>query len=464
MEIKIMNKEQVLDEIKDLVDSATSKFGIYALFDKGPYEVMDFDVVVNFLELSSRDEQEYIIDKLQNWRSEDGVGKYIASYLSGIFGHEDLESTQDPIDNVGIMNAFDLANSIEEENPKDPDFKPGKYKPKKKFLGFISGTGANIRILTDVAKIDGKILSGTLEGCQFELKVHPDGSVDFDQISGESVGEEMIMRLLDEIAESDATGYFGKSVISGYNFKNSEGILCYLEVEYEKPIEKLAKLFEMENKKPSQKALDILNSLFGDSEDESTSDQDSVEPDPVKSNIGVTNEMLEESFNKMNSEKIAELESRIERTQNEITKVKFEVKNGESKLQKLSDEFKVLNSRLKSMKPGDQPNGWTFNVSEKIENDIQMSQETLDIIEKVSKVLNLVPEKVQKVIADGYFNINFSSESGEESMPIEMIKKISNLDPLGSLSKVSDFEFRYSGELNWHEIVDTLVKMGFKKV
>jgi len=76
----------------------------------------------------------------------------------------------------------------------------------------------------------------------------------------------------------------------------------------------------------------------------------------------------------------------------------------------------------------------------------------------------LVPEKVQKVIADGYFNINFSSESGEEPMPIEILKKISNLDPLGSLSKVSDFEFRYSGELNWHEIVDTLTKMGFKKV
>lgn len=459
-----MNREQVLDEIKDLVDIATSKFGIYALFDKGPYEVMDFDIVVNFLELSSRDEQEYIIDKLRNWRSEDGVGEYIANYLCGIFGHEDLEPTKDPIANVGMMNAFDLANNIEGEATKEPDFKPGKYKPKKKFLGFISGTGTNIRILTDVAKIDGKILSGTLEGCQFELKVYPDGSVDFDQLSGESVGEEMIKRLLDEICESNITGYFGKSVISGYNFKNSEGILCYLEVEYEKPIEKLAKLFEMENKKPSQKALDVLNSLFGDSEDGPASDQDSVESDPVKSNIGVTNQILEESFSKMNSEKIAELESRIEKIQNEITKVKFEVKNGESKLQKLSDDFKVLNSRLKSMKPCDQPNGWTFNVSEKIENDIQMSQETLDIIEKVSKVLNLVPEKVQKVIADGYFNINFASESGEGSMPIEILKKISNLDPVGSISKVSDFEFRYSGELNWHEIVDTLTKMGFEKV
>lgn len=339
----------------------------------------------------------------------------------------------------------------------------GKFKPRKKFLGFISGTSGNIRILTDVAKISGKKLSGTLEDCEFELKVYPDGSVDFTQTSGEDIGEEMMLRLLDEISNSDTNSYFGKSIVSGYKFKNSEGLLCYLEVEYEKPIEKLAKIFESEEKKPSQKALDILDSLFGNSDD----DEVANEPDIVeetKSNIGVTNQILTESFAKMNSEKIAELESRLDRTQGEITKVKFEVKNGESKLKKLSDDFKVISSRLKSMKPHDPPNGWTFNVGEKVQSDIQMSPETLEIIEKISKVLNLIPEKVQKVIADGHFNITFASESGEESMPMEILKKISEMDPLGSLSRVNDFEFSYSGELNWHEIVDTLTRMGFKKI
>jgi len=338
----------------------------------------------------------------------------------------------------------------------------GKFKPKKKLLGFVSGTGTNIRIITDVANIQGKKLSGTLEGSEFQLKLYPDGTVDFTQISGEGVSDEMLERLLEEISTTEITSYYGKSILYGYDFKNSEGLLCYLEVEYETPIQKLAAIFQSESKNPSKRALDILDSLFGNDESEDEDESSEIE-EPTKSNVGIANQFLSESFNKMSEDKILELKSRIEKSQSEIQKTKFEIKSGEDKLHKLSEDFRILNSRLKSMTPNDPPNGWNFNVSEKVDSDVEMSPETLEIIEKLSKVLNLVPEKVQKVIADGHYNINFTSES-EESMPIEILKKVSEIDPIGTISRVGDFEFQYSGELTWHEIVDVLIKMGFEKI
>jgi hypothetical protein len=138
-------------------------------------------------------------------------------------------------------------NQSEEEVRTEPII--GEFKPKRKFLNFISSVnGAKVRFIRDIAFVEGKKLSGMLEGVIFKVTICDEGTINFEEQVEEGKepqsNPEMIKRLISDIDDIDVTGYAQKFVVSGLKFTDIDGNPCYLEVEHQNPINVLASLFE----------------------------------------------------------------------------------------------------------------------------------------------------------------------------------------------------------------------------
>jgi hypothetical protein len=169
----------------------------------------------------------------------------------------------------------------------------GNFKPKRKFLNFVSAVnGSRIRFIRDVAFIKGDKLSGVLEGVIFKVTICDEGTINFEEQKGSNLSDEsMIKRLITDIDDKDVTGYAQKFVVAGLEFNDINGDRCYLEVEHDKPINKLKSLFEDDdNVEVSEKSLSLLDDLFG-SDDEVEEEWDgSLEDDVV---LQVFSELLD---------------------------------------------------------------------------------------------------------------------------------------------------------------------------
>jgi hypothetical protein len=231
-------------------------------------------------------------------------------------------------------------NQSEEEVRTEPII--GEFKPKRKFLNFISSVnGAKVRFIRDIAFVEGKKLSGMLDGTIFKITICDEGTINFEEQLEDGKepvsNKEMIKRLISDIDDLDVTGYSQKFVVNGLPFKDINGDLCYLEVENKKPIDFLASILndDEENMSLSEQGLSVLDQLFAEEEklDKVTSILDELFPDDETE----TNELetieevkeepkseslsyMEDSFRKMNESKVKELESRIEEKTKEIKK------------------------------------------------------------------------------------------------------------------------------------------------
>ena len=262
-----------------------------------------------------------------------------------------------------------MQEDIQNENVEEVRTEPiiGKFKPKRKFLNFVSAVnGARVRFIRDVAFVKGEKLSGVLEGVIFKITICDEGTINFEEQKGSNLSDEsMIKRLIADIDDRDVTGYAQKFVVAGLEFNDINGDRCYLEVEHDKPINKLKSLFDEEDEKMevSQKSLSLLDDLFGSSdeveeewdEDHALSEVmngmlDDLSEEDVKTIIeevetpSKPNEKLktaaetymEEQFRKMNEAKIIELEYRIEETQKKLFDIKMNLNKLKRKLKKNS--------------------------------------------------------------------------------------------------------------------------------
>lgn len=141
----------------------------------------------------------------------------------------------------------------------------GDFKPKRKFLNFISAIrGTNVRLISNFAFIKGKILSGMLEGTKFKITICDEGTIKFEEVDTNVTDKAQLQRLLDDIDAMDVTGYAQKFVIP-LEFLDADDNKCYLEVEHKKPIDVLRSLFEKDSKPElSEKGFSILDELFSD--------------------------------------------------------------------------------------------------------------------------------------------------------------------------------------------------------
>ena len=368
----------------------------------------------------------------------------------------------------------------------------GDFKPKRKFLNFISSVnGAKVRFIRDVAFVEGKKLSGMLEGVIFKITICDEGTINFEEQVEEGKepvsNREMIKRLISDIDDLDVTGDSQKFVVNGLPFKDIKGDLCYLEVENKKPIDVLASILndDEENMSLSEKGLSVLDQLFGDDEkvDKVTSILDQLFPDDIECKkeelIEVVEETkseslsyMEESFRKMNEAKVKELESRIEIKTKDIRKYDTDIKHAETKLKETEDELGILQTRLETMTSGDDSNGYVFLVSDEQKLETGLDESTKNIADKIADIMKLKKDVLFKYLTGGYYNISIgkkddiTSEIDEKELTKLVSEKVLVIDPSGKFSfdEVNDRPVvQYRGDLNWHQLTSKLIRKGFEQ-
>ena len=377
----------------------------------------------------------------------------------------------------------DIQNSETEDVRTEPII--GEFKPKRKFLNFVSAVnGARIRFIRDVAFLKGEKLSGVLEGAIFKITICDEGTINIEEQEGTNLSDKaMIQRLLNEIDEIDVTGYAQKFVVAGLEFNDIKGDRCYLEVEHQKPIDKLKSLFdEEETVEVSQKSLSLLDDLFG-SDDEEEFDEDHALSEVMNSMLDdlsdedineivesnetptePTESFLEQQFRKMNEAKIIELEYRIEETQREIIRYKNDAKQAESKADEKVEALGILETRLETMKPGEEPNGYVFFVSEEQKDMEELDDTEAIVAAKIADIMKLKKDVLMKMLTDGYYKIKIAKSDDVTNQDFELDKEIYNkimtLDIEGKV-KLTEEGFEYRGKLNWHQLVAKMIRSGF---
>jgi hypothetical protein len=359
----------------------------------------------------------------------------------------------------------------------------GKFKPKRKFLNFVSAVnGARIRFIRDVAFIKGEKLSVVLDGVIFKVTICDEGTINFEEQKGSNLtDDDMIKRLISEIDDKDVTGYAQKFIVSGLEFTDIDGNPCYLEVEHQKPINKLASLFDDEPKKLSERGLSLLDVLFSSENEEELSREFEGESDeeienerkistkfeePTEKSKTTAESYMEEQFRKMNEAKVIELEYRIEETQKEIIRLKNDASTAEKKSEEKQTELEVLETRLESLKPINEPNGYVFFVSEEIKEMESLSEEETKIALRISDIMKLKGDVIVKMLTEGYYKIKIAKSDDISNNDFELEKEIYNkilsIDIMGKIKLVED-GFKYRGKLNWHQLVQKMIRAGFQQ-
>lgn len=353
----------------------------------------------------------------------------------------------------------------------------GEFKPKKKFLSFIStGRGSKVRLNREVAFIKGEKLSGILNGSVFKITIHAEtGTIDFEESKNTNLSDSgMRQRLLDDIESRLVVGYTNKYVISGLDFEDEEGNLCYLEVDETKPFDRLRGLFEDDEVAPvevSKRGLDFLSDLLGDDEYE---EPDVLEAEAAIEEVVETIEVvvekpalsfLEQQFKDMNDAKVLELTSRINDSKADIAKYEKEIKFAEGNRDKVMKSMGVLETRLETLTPGDEPNGYVFFVSDKQDNGIELNDDTKAVATKIAKLMNLKVDVLLENLTEGFFKIKIATKDtySVENINQEIYEKIVNIGLRGEFSIVADGELQYTGDLNWHQLVSKMLRNGFEQ-
>ena len=361
------------------------------------------------------------------------------------------------------------------EEVKEPII--GEFKPKRKFLNFVSAVnGAKIRFIRDIAFLKAEKLSGILDGVVFKITICDEGTINFEEVDTDRCDKAMIQRFIDELSETPTTGYAQKFVASGFEFTDVDNKRCYLEVEEKKPIDKLKALFD----KPelSERGLSILDQLFGSDEDLNTLRM--PVPEPVEEDYSMVADLsedvselknestsyMEESFRKMNEGKVIELKSRIEEKQKEVTQCNREISQSEKKLKESTEQLGVLETRLETMSPGDEPNGFVFYVSEEQKNETGLDENTKAIADKIADLMSLKKDVLFDYLTGGFYKIKIAKKDDITNQDFKLDKeayeKISTLDVTGKMTVV-DGSFEYRGTLTWHQLVSKMLRKGFEQ-
>ena len=390
---------------------------------------------------------------------------------------------------------------MEELNKENLEVKEpiiGEFKPKRKFLNFVSAvSGARIRFIRDIAFVKGEKLSGTLEGVVFKITICDEGTINFEEVDTNVTDAAQRKRLIEEIDALDVTGYAQKFVVSGIEFADVNGDRCYLEVEHKKPIDKLKSFFDEEPKAElSDRGFSILDALFSSETDEELarefegeneivlSEKDAevfveaienpAEPNEKLKAAGSTyKSYMEEQFRKMNEDKIKELKKRIEDVEKESERLRREISMNESKLKKQTEDLGILETRLDSFNANDESTGYVFYVSEEQKpEDIGLTEENRAMADKIADIVGLKKDVLFKMLTEGYYKIRIAEKSDMTAEKVKVTSEIlgkmkslvngdSSLEAKVTMTEPGHFEYR--GSMTWHQIVGKMIRKGFEQ-
>lgn len=352
----------------------------------------------------------------------------------------------------------------------------GEFKPKRKFISFISGVnGARVRFNRDSAFVKGEKLSGMLEGVIFKITICDEGTINFEEVEGTNLSDvAMRQRLLDDIDSMDVTGYTQKYVVAHLDFTDMDGNRCYLEVEEAKPIDKLRMLFGSDEEtvtepvEISAKGLSILDQLLSGSDDTDEVEEtieETIEETVVETPVVEEEDYMAKQFRLMNEAKVNELKERIDNSQKDIKKYNMDIKNAETNLKKVTDSLGVLETRLESLTPFEDANGYVFFISEEKKNMEGLSEDELKITNRIADLMNLKKDVLVKHLTEGFYTIKIAKKDDFEDKTIdrEIYKTVIELDVMAKTSVTEVNEFEYRGALNWHQLVQKMLRKGFEQ-
>ena len=355
----------------------------------------------------------------------------------------------------------------------------GEFKTKTKFLEFVGGKG-QLNFVAKEATIDGKYLSGLgLDGVTLKLTICDEGTVNFEEVDTNQTTKEQRERLLEIVEEKTIRPFLKKMVISELPFLSTKEvsgktIQLYLAVEYIKPINKLATFLQETEVKVDETHANKINSLMdlfgGDDDVESESEENLVTEEvsePVKTESW--RDSVAESMELMKASKKAELEEKLEKKKSELFILERDYKLTGSKLDECKSDIDLLKSRLKTFEPEKPKNGYIFNVSEILNELIELEPEVEYMIrDKVSKVKGIIVENFMKLFQMGEHRIRLCKRENDEFVEVQNFTDV--LDELNDVLKESELKFfiedeklLYKGELAWAEIVNQMIKDGFEQ-
>jgi hypothetical protein len=371
---------------------------------------------------------------------------------------------------IAIVDKEETETEVEVKEPVI-----GEFKPKRKFLSFVSAiSGKKIRLIRETAFIEGRKLSGMLERAKFKITICDEGTINFEEVEGTNLADTaMKQRLINEIDSTDVSGYAQKFIVAGLEFEDQDGYKCFLEVEHVKPYDKLMNLFEEEKQKEettelSEKGLSFLDMLLSGEtietiEDETPVVEEVIEEVVVEKPIALT--YMEEQFNKMNEDKINELKERIEKTETEIKRYNSEAKHAEANAEKSSEALSILETRLESLVPNATSNGYVFLVSDEQKSEIGLSDSDTELVGRISELMKLKKDVLIKHLTESFYKISIAKKDNFEDKETtkEIYKLVQSVDLFGKFTVTAEGEFEYRGKLNWHQLTAKMLKKGFEQ-
>lgn len=359
--------------------------------------------------------------------------------------------------------------------------KTGEFKSPMNFICFISAKG-NINFISNIAKTSGKYLSGSLyNDVEFELEIFEDGTCNFNSI-GVDIPYDVRSRFLDIFLDkskeySRVHGYkFIKDVPFYANWKVSDDkeikMSVFLALKEERPIDKLASIFDNVDKKINTDTINKLDSMFGDLfkrkessdvETDNEENQNIKQESTIENDKFVDNSYLNDSFNKMKEQKIDEISKKIQNTSLELKKAEVSKIQSEKLYEKIKNDLKILEDRLYGLRGNDPLNGYLFNVSQSLSSDSKLDDKTYELISsKVSKIKSINAKAFMSIFDQDLYRISFAKiiEEGKFDIVEDLDEDL--LEKIHFLSKDEE-GFYYTGDMNWHEIVDSMIRLGFSQ-
>jgi hypothetical protein len=351
---------------------------------------------------------------------------------------------------------------------------------KRKYLSFISLVrNENVRLIRNIAFLSVKQISSVLDDVVIKVTINDDHTISLEQTEGTYCELDQIERVFRTIDEYDYVVYGQKYIVNDLSFKDEDNRLCYLEVEYQKPIDRFRSLlndFEAEKeqailsvenviKKSNKDYSTLIDSIFDFEEDINLLDEKEEEEvyDKLVKSKEAEPSYLVSLFKESIEAQKKELMDRIDQKEKDLIREKNDMSRLNSKIVKIDEDIVLLKSRLNSMVESDlEFNGFYFAISEQLNTPIDIEESHKYLLKAISNNLGIKESKLITLITQPSYKI-FLKKSNEDLKYEDIYKKIYLVDTDGLFELLKENIIIYKGDLTWHKLVDIMIKKGFEQ-
>lgn len=395
---------------------------------------------------------------------------------------------------LGMNSTGAMSFGIEDEIEAEAEVPKviGKYKPKTTFHDFIATVG-NVNVLSKEATLDGKFFdSMNLEGIKFKITLCDDNTFDIEEVGTNIVTEAEFKRYVTMFDESPVAGYRDRSVATDFVFTATHTVKgktlnleSYLVVDPRKPYNDLLDFLSEEDDEPqvevstteeTEETTEMadgfdakMKALFDDDEDEAPASKveppvpNVYHPEPITS----VRQQLSMEFLEAKKEKRSKLVKKIDNYKEDLKKAKNAQHTAFTKIRECNEEIKLLASRIDSLEINEPANGYYFFIPESKSDVCHLDDATRDMI--INKLVNMNypnTEAFMTLFNNALFQIRIGLDTDNGLVELTDFKNVMqyfkdfDLD-INSKLYVKDGGLFYEGQLEWSDLGNKLVRLGF---